>query len=313
MRSIHPYYVALVVTVAVHAYLSVVHAPTVSGTLGLGEETVALLRFSFLLLYWLAWYFGLRAVIAIHAYSRRYRDNPRKEKGFTYVGYGLLLLVANLALTSIISAAGDLAGENKEVLKWLTIVTNYLYVFVPIVGIWFIYAGARLLTVRELAGIGRRDNAIVATLFALVVTALYAGVIFTNTDRRVAVDADTQATFFLSDPLILLTIIVPSFVLWVLSVLGAFSLDRFTFETLTENERRAKKKMVNGIWIVIFSSIAYQGIAALGVNRLLDLGLGYLIVILYGLVMLIVYAHFTVMRGARALLREAARGGYLRG
>jgi hypothetical protein len=298
------YYTALTLFIALHVLLSVVYAPPPSGRLGLSQGMTLILRLSLLPLYWGAWFFGLKSVIAIKRYAESFHEiAPEKKRGLQRISYGLLALTANLAVAAIISASRNLFDISSPMTKLLTITVNYLYIAFPLLGLLLIFTGARLISDHKSIFTRQRDSVIIAVSFSLIVTMLYAFLVFSGPNRQIALNPAIRATYFIPDTLIFITIIIPSFAVWVLGMLAAFQIENFLPENFSGKQLRARQRFVSGIWAVIFSSISIQVILALG-SRAVDLGLAFVLLLVYGILIFLAYAYFLVMRGAQGLLTE---------
>jgi hypothetical protein len=308
LRKQNLYYLILVGFIAVHICLAILATPSPSSKLKLDPNTGLLLRLTFLPISWATWYFGIRSALAIHEYAKYFSNiSPAKEEGLKKIGYGILILVANLAVAAILGSSRNFFPIGSLGVKILTIITNYCYVAFPLLGLWFLYKGSLLLTRPNLSPRKHRDNFTIAFLFSFLVTVLYGLVVFTSPDRLVSSDPLIRPTYFLSDPLIFLTIILPSFGMWLLGILAAFQVDQFTLETFSVQQHLAKRRFVNGILMMIFASTSIQVLLALGGLRLLNLGLVFIFLAIYLVLLFLVYAYFLIMRGARGLLSESTR------
>jgi hypothetical protein len=297
-------YAALALFIVLHVLLSVVYAPPPSGRLGLSPTMTYVIRFSLLPIYWAAWFFGLKSVIVMRRYAESFHEiAPVTKIGLQRMSYGLLALTTNLAVAAITSASRNLFDIASPMTKWLTITVNYLYIVFPLLGLWFIFTGAQLIADQKLVFSRQRDNVIIAVFFSLIVTTFYALLIFSGPNRQVALDPAIRAAYFISDTLIFLTIVIPSFAVWMLGMLAAFQIENFLPEKFSAKQLRARQKFVSGIWAVIFSAISIQVILALG-SRAVDLGLAFILLVVYGILIFLAYAYFLVMRGAQGLLSD---------
>ncbi len=307
-------YFVLALCVGFHGYLSVFAAPPPNARFDLSPTALFALRFSFLPLSWAAWWFGLRSVIALHEFADKFHTpNPSFAKGFHYIGYGLLALTINLVLGAVLGGMRNVFGLNSVTSQWITVAVNYLYVVFPLIGLSFVFAGARLVT-RSQATLRPilsrfRDDLIIALSFSTIVTILYGLLVFTNPHRQVSLDLAIRPTYFISDSLIFFTLVIPSFAVWLVGMLAAFEIDRFAPEALTPKQQLARRRLVNGIWAVIFSSISVQVILALGGARLLSFGLAFILYAVYFVILFLAFAYYLVMRGARGFLEGGGDTG----
>jgi len=306
LRKQNMYYLILMGFIAVHILLTIATPGRPPSKINLDPNIRLILRLTFLPIFWATWYFGIRSALAIQEYAKYFSDiSPRKEQGLKKIGYGIFILVLNLAVGTLIGATRNFFPMESLAVKWLTIFTNYCYVAFPIFGLWFLYQGSLLIAEPLRTKKKYGDNFIIAFLFSLLVTLLYGFMVFSNPHRQVSLDPTIRPTYFLSDLLIFLTIILPSFMMWFLGILAAFQVDQFTPEPFSARQHLAKRRFVNGILTMIFASTSIQVLLALGGVRLLNLGLAFILIAIYLVLLLLVYGYYLIMRGARGLLWES--------
>ncbi len=305
-------YAVVLIFCAFYAYVQLITPTTGSNTLGLTSAGINALRVSFIALYFATLILGVQAVIAIWNYATQSLNlgDAAKERGLVRIGYGVLCLVLGLALATSISSTRTLLAPTGTPITalWqaLTVIINYVYVLSPALGLSIIYSGAKLSAgSNTILARSQRDNLIVATIFSAIVTVFYGVLTFTNPTRQVSADLALRPTYVISDPLIMFTLILPSFFVWILGILAAFELDRITPKESTPQQRAARKNMVNGLWEIIFSSILIQTLLSLGGGRLLHLGLFFILFAIYGFFLLLIIGYFTIWRGASGLLKSS--------
>lgn len=308
MRSTHFLYLGALILAGMYLYLTLAMPPTASKGLGLSETGLLVLRGSFVLLYALTLFVGVKSIDSLWAYASTLGNGSTEiGKGLMRVGTGLLWLIGGFGVTVTISSLrGVIAPVGTPTTPdWeaLTILVNYAYLLFPAAGLWIILSGARVAANEDTVGWTRRrrDDIIVAIVFSLIVTILYGILTFTNPDRQVTEDLFTRPTYVLSDSMILFTLVVPSFFVWIVGILAAFELDRMSLHNASPLFRRARRRLVNGLWGVIFSSILLQALLSLGGSRLVSLGLVFILLAIYGYFILVMAGYFTIMQGARKL------------
>ena len=303
-------YGALALFIGAHFGLSLLAMPQAgSSSVALSSDTLRLLRLLVALLYWPTWFLGARGVLMIWEYAGRFRSEPSlRQRGFLRIGNGLLWLFASLATAAIVSSIRTRLGAASPFRDELTILLNYLYLLVPLLGIALLFSGARMLA-RSGSQVSRqteKDKLRAALLFALVISGIYATLVFTNPNRQAGMDAAAMPTYYLSDPLIVLTILFPAFLMWLLGIAAAFQLGELLPARLSERQMRAQHTFVTGIWMILLFMAAIHVILALGGARLASLGLTFLLVAVYGVLLLLLAGCVLLLRGIRGLLRVPA-------
>jgi hypothetical protein len=125
--------------------------------------------------------------------------------------------------------------------------------------------------------------------------------IFTNEIRTVTPDPRIPATYYLKDSLIVLTIVIPSFLAWLMGIRTILNLDNYSRRVEGSIYRRALSALSWGIWAVIAGSVFLQGLQSLGSARLFKLGLAKLIIIIFALLTIQLLGYALVALGAKRL------------
>jgi hypothetical protein len=99
-----------------------------------------------------------------------------------------------------------------------------------------------------------------------------------------------------------LLVLLPTFAMWAFGILAVFRMSGFSPVDLSERRFRARRTFVNGIWLVLFSVASIHVVLALGTARLASFGLGFIIIVVYGILTMLLAGFITVQRGARQLI-----------
>ena len=167
-----------------------------------------LLRFSFVLLYGITLFFGMKSIISFWQYSTfvGHKSLKIQQKGIIKIGDGLFYLLLGFALATTVGAVRTMitpaSVSMTEEWKYLTITTNYLWIIFPALGLWFILTGA-ILSQREKLERSYfltskfKDNIVIAIIFSSIVTILYTILIFSNPNRQVSSVPAIRPTYFI--------------------------------------------------------------------------------------------------------------------
>lgn len=219
---------------------------------------------------------------------------------FTRIAYGMFSLIGGLIIASLIGSAKPYVVGDATLTAVLTIITNYLYILGPLVGFACIFSGSGHL--RRTEG----DRLLSGWLPALGVglalfSAVYLWLTFTNTTRQVGVSAQIQASYFLSDALIVATIILPFLVTQVLTFFSVARLVDYYRSSTGAIYKQAATYLIVGCLSVMGGADLLQALLSLGSTRLLGLGLGALLLIVYAFLAFKTFGFFYLALGARKL------------
>lgn len=300
-------YGLLAVFIGAQFWLSVLARAEPPVELGVSVQGLRVLRIVAGALYWAIWYFGVRAVLLIWRYAQEGLppELEARRRPFMRIGYGILWILASLAFAAIASGIRLRLGGESAWHDELTILLNLLYVLLPVLGFGLLYSA--IVTLRRTGALiysarDRRDYWRLALIFASVITGLSAAIIFTDPARESVTASGIAPAHFLSGWLIGLLILLPTFLIWMLGVLSIFKIGAFSPNDFTEEQFRTRRVLADGLWKVLFSFASVHVVLALGTSRLVVLGLGFILVAVYGILLLLLIGFRSLMRGAEDLL-----------
>lgn len=293
-------YCLLAVAIAIYAlllYFSPQANANSNNSLGLSRDQINLLKLTIILPYITAWALAVYGLTTLKRYTTSTKD---LEEGFVTllnaVHKGLAWIVAGMVLAAIIGALRPFLVSLPYAPQVLTIIVNYLYILPLMIGFWIMYQGAkRMQIVRRIEWPQWRADNIIKTVIVLVLVGFYVFLTFTNPSR--------SRTYALPDIAIILTIIIPMFITWWLGFSVAFIMSDLIPRVTRANLFKAMTRFLFGIWSIIFTSILLQAIFSLGSARLMSLGLGLILAIVYLFVILHGISYLFVALGVKNLKR----------
>jgi hypothetical protein len=308
--SIWRYYGLVFVAWAIYIFLTLIAQPTQqSQQLNLSEATVIILRISFLVPYMLTW---LIAMLGWYYFRKFARDAKRKKIpshiGFRYIARGIGLLVFDLILIPLIGSARNTFASNEAMAVATILLSNYLHILIPLVAFVFMYIGSRKLAQTGRYAVGLRSRILPSILATLLFATLFTIAIFSNTSRQVGAGEGQFASYYVSDPMIVLTIIVPIAVTWFLGLETALNTERYVHSLRQPRWRSAIIHFFHGLLAVVCSLIILQALAAFGNQQLLQVNLALLLSVLYLFLIVQAVGYQYVKNGAKQL-RSLIRAG----
>lgn len=244
-----------------------------------------------------ALFFGLWSFMLL----RRVAAEEKKEKearGFRLLASGMLVVTLTLIIGIGLSQVRSyVLHSGHGIVKTLTILINYVYTFGYLMGFYILFRSTR-----KLAGCNiTKWNLFAGGITTLLIWIFYVIILFTNPDRIVSTVPGAAASQYLSDPLIFLTIALPTLVAWFFAITTAFNLAD-TYGLIAElRHRHGLKHIFYGELIIIASQVILQAILSVGVRRFLDLGLAVVLIVLYLFVFLLASGYGFMAIGARKL------------
>jgi hypothetical protein len=268
--------------------------PNTSG-LEIGEQTRLILRMSILVILLLIWFFGSLAVVRSFAYAKETK-NDRFKALFRSIGAGMMVLTGGSIITSFVGQIRSYNPYNAEMHRAITILLNYLYVFIPFISFWYIYCAvshkyhARLL---------RNKNIIVGATITAVIGIFWMALIFTNPERQSS--ELNSPSFYINDTLIIFTIVIPTILAWFFGVMATLRMSDIAVETQNVLQKHALSKIIIGIWLLIFDNILLSGLLSVGIDRLVIIGTNGIIIIVYVFVFINLFAYQRISSGIKEM------------
>jgi len=288
--------------VAIYISLSFL-APVDSAVLeryNISTTQLALLRLTVVLPLVAIWFAAFYGYDKFRNYAEVIQESP-DGKAFVHIANGLGVLALSLPATSIVSSVFDLLTRDSEgALPSTTIAANYLAVALALAAFWFLYKGSKML-LRSIAPRADQKPFYNATLFAIAVLAVvYTYFTFQNPVRRVPTEPIEEATYYLPDPLILVTIVVPYLLIWYLGLRSAAFIAEYARSVKGILYKQVLGFLAKGLVAIILLSITLQFLGNFA-TWFGALSLAPILVIVYLLLIAIAVGYAYVAAGAKKL------------
>lgn len=296
-------YYGLVVAAWLVYILLTIAAPASQNTqTQIDEVTRLVLTATLLIPYMLTW---LIAVVGWYHFNRfaaaTERKHARNYAGFRLISRGLGILIFDLISIPLINAARKVWATDGDAAAILTILSNYLHILIPLIAFICLFLGSRKLVQSSHYAIAVRSTILPSLVATSLFTVLFTIAVFGNTSRQVATEAGRFASYYISDPLIVLTIIIPLAATWFAGLQAVLQIERYVHSLSQAKWRRAIVNLFHGLLAVISSSIILQAITAFGSEQLQQVNLILIIVIIYLFIILQAVGYFFIRASAKQL------------
>lgn len=223
-----------------------------------------------------------------------------EARGFRNLADGIFILFIGLVTQSLVGTARSYYQDTSAI-RAIVIENNYLQIIFPLAAFLLLYMGSRRLlrfTTEKPPMFGKS----VSMLTVAAVSALYLWLTLHNPNRTLPVSTATPATFYLSDSMIIGTIIVPYILTWLLGVLACYNLYWFSKRSKGVIYREALRRLVIGLIGVLTLSAVIQLIGTAGI-QIAAWSLGQVLMLIYALVALMAVGYLYIAMGASRLAR----------
>ncbi len=291
-------YGILIVLVAAHALLSF-YAPRAAATPGfeLSESARLIIQISFVFFTVLSWFFAASAVIYARSLASQIKPEDKTNYFLRRLSWGVGILILGFVIATFTGHIRTYNPGNEFVRMSVTILNNYVYVFSSLIGLGFIYRAFRH---QKKTGMFNY-NIVAAVAITIVVSALWAGLIFTNPSRQTSTAPGLYPSFYINDLWIILTIVLPTVLAWFMGILAALNFSDFSVEAEGYEKQKMTSRLVSGIWLLVFNVMILFGILSAGSERLLSTGLVGVLVIVYFFIFMMIIANWRVAAALKKL------------
>jgi len=208
------------------------------------------LAFSILVPYCLIWLAAFYAYVHMQGYAKLLGSAP-EAPAFAHIGKGLKIMAWGLAVPAIISVIlRSLTVEHTNLIATAAIINNYIALLVPLLAFTIIGNGSSILsklTKTKLGPLTIRLFALVFITFSVLYTWL--------TLQEYRVDNNP---YYLSLPMIILTLIIPYLYAWFLGLFASLQMAGYAQRVKGLLYKRALNLVAIGIVTVIASSTLIQ-------------------------------------------------------
>lgn len=301
LKRISPLYLLVFILWVAYALL-VAYAPiTAPIPFHLSKNTVEILRISFVIPYLLIWLVGTFAFVRTRHYAVTIKSG-QDGKAFLNLSYGIGGMILGFIATSAVGAFKPYVSRTGMMQEFLVIVANYAFIWLFLVAFVALCVGARQL-ILQLGPTTPVAKTVIFSLPVFAITYIWLDLIFSNPMRDSVQNTQFVPTYYLSDSLIVMTIVLPSLVTWLAAMMSTIFLVSYYKRVKGVLYRQALLSFIIGAVIVVASGIFLEILISLGPSRLIGLGYHPLVAAIYGFFLLILIGFGFLARGARKLIK----------
>ncbi len=291
------YFIALLIIWLGYVTLMVMAPPNPSNTLNLTRIQMVSIQLSVAIPLLIIWGIILYSILKVKTYADSVKGTS-EEGWFKGIVGGLTMLFIGLILPSFISFLSSYNPGSEIMRADVKIVTTYVTVITTLLAFWFLVQSSKgFLTL-----INTKTSQLGAVVILIFIIIVYSYAVFNNPYRTISTDAAIRPTYYLSDTLILLTVMLPYIVAWFLGIVAMINFRTFSKNAPGLIYRKAFSFVSVGIVFIVGISIITQLITQFNAF-FVGLPVSTLLAIVYVLIALILAGYVFVARGAKELLK----------
>jgi hypothetical protein len=293
------YYIFTLIAWLVYVVVYLFAPSSAAGQYALSDIQVGLLKLTVAIPLLLIWLVAVHGLKHLRRYTRLVKGSP-DGRGFSLIFSGVVALVIG-AVTVAISGQLEAYGLRHGRVEEAVIMHNYLQVLFPLSAFILTYIGTRrLIEVAGAASEASRKKWLVFLLF-LILAPLYTWVVFNDPNRTVPTsEGVAHATHYLSDPLILFTLVMPYLFAWAMGIATLLNLWLYGRRVGGHIYRQALKRFILGMGFVVSFSIALQFLSTAS-GAISRLGLRPILALVYFLLAAYAIGYVLIASGSKQL------------
>jgi len=261
---------------------------------GLTQSNTVALQASIIGFYLIIWMVATHGIVLLQRRAKLFRE-AHLAAGFRNIVWGLITLLTQLILVALIGTVRPLYAADPNAIMVIATVTSYIHSFFPLLGFVLIFRGVGTVTKKTPQAKEEKMHALMVTTILAV---LYTILVFTNPIRNAGIDEEVRQTYYLTDWMIVLTIMLPVLVGWLYGVRSLFMLYGYRSPVLNN---KGLSRLTLGIGSLLASSIVLQIISSMGTTRMLTMGLFGLIGLIYLFFAFMLIGFYFAIQGATRL------------
>jgi len=249
--------------------------------------------------YIIIWYVALFGWFRLRDYTVSIRQT-KDGAAFHQISQGVLWLTLWLPVSAVISAVtGYYYHQHPAATAHLVQLNTYCNILILLPAFVFTYLGSR-----QLLKLVRQPERIViwGACAYIAFAVLYTFLTLHDSSRRLPTRGVPIATYYLRDWLIVMTVIIPRLLEWMFGFQAAYNILVYRNKVQGVIYKHALTNLARGLASTVTIVIILRCIQSLS-TQLNNKSLGFLLVLIYILLILIAIGYGFIMRGARELKR----------
>lgn len=297
----HKIAVAILLLLIVIYIIEVFVIPPDANTLlkyNLSVMSARLLSLTVIIPFIIIWSMAMYGYIRLSSYAQSINDTPDGQ-ALTQVSYGILALALWLPLNNVAqNGLGYIRHANPSLTEGAVIISNYLPIIVLLTISYLTWRGSRQL-LATLTISPQSINRRYVYLGTILAGALFSYLVLMN-PAKTTPSSGGAAAYYLPDPLLVLTIIIPYIFIWYLAIEAVQNIHTYRNRVKGIIYKSALGYLANGIAFSIICALSLRSIASMTAwfdNKTLQ----FVLIVLYILIFLIGVGYLLLWMGAKKL------------
>ncbi len=301
MKNFNKYYLIYVLIALVYCSLILLIPPDASvlTKYGISAAQVKLLSLSLAVPILLIWWLGFFGFIKLKQYAYSIRSN-KDGKSFEQISNGLMVMAIGSPLISIISSYSNYVGQrNPAWTSYSVILSNYLTLAMVFFTFYLIQQGANKLAA-ILKGKERSSTDVLIKLLFALFAVLYIHFTLQNPARQFPTPGISKAAYYLSDSLLVITIIIPYLFVWWYGIRSTYLIRLYSNKVKGVVYKQSLGLLSAGLGTVVIAYMFLRFLTSF-TTQLNSWSLKALLIVLYVLIAVLGLGYGLIAAGAKRL------------
>jgi hypothetical protein len=245
-------------------------------------------------------------VISAFAYRNLWRYNTKISghkdgDSFQWLTLGVLLLTLWLPISAVVARfTSQYYTNHPDAIEVMVRINNYTNLALLLSAYTLLFVGAKKLTALNKEKIHFLPKSLVG-IYA-VFSAWYIYLVLNDAARSTAVRAVEAATYYLPDPLIILTLVIPRLLMWLLGLAAVYKIYQYKKYVKGTLYKEALARFALGLGWIVAATIVLRLFQTIPI-RVSHLNLGAVVAIVYLLLLLLGVGYALLLQGTKRLKR----------
>lgn len=250
--------------------------------------------------YIIIWVIAFAGYLRLRAYSDGLGDSP-DGKAFRTISTGVMWFTFWLPLSNLSTAVSSaIYTAHPSLTATMIQIVTYVNVLLLLPAFIWVARGSKGLL--DLVRVRHRPPTTALVLIFLIFTILYTTLVLHDPFRQISSVAGTKATYYLSDWVLVTTVLIPRLLSWFLGVVAVQNIMLYRRRVNGVIYKAALQDLGWGLGAVVLGIVVLRTIQSL-TSSLNRLNLGTILLIIYVLLIILAIGYVYIARGARKLQR----------
>jgi hypothetical protein len=294
------YYLLWAVGAVAYMALALLAPTNTSNTFNLSKLQLTGLSLSIMLPVVLIWLAAVYGAERVKSYAATIIDSD-DGKAFNTLAHGLTVLAFGSIITSLLSSGRRYLQGSPSYVDYIHL-SQFTQLLVYLTATFLIWRGSSALMKLVSNPSSFMKPVLVLAVPYIALASWYISLMLSNPYRNTTPDVAKHQSYFLSDPALILGIIIPYLLVWAFGLLAIINIVRYRQSVKGTLYRHALKNLSIGIVVVVIFTMVLQLLSTAG-DAFTGASLAAVLMLVYGIILLYSVGFIIIATGAKKLAK----------